>query len=574
MKAIKYLLAICFVVISGLSSYAQNPSEEIIFKALNDEMVRSLSSLKLGKNNPPFFIANYVSQIKLYYAKATLGALVHSKETPNYNTNLRLMVGDYSLNDENFQSNIQSYSSGGAQLSFPKEIDYAAIRRAFWSMSDRSYKRAVDSYTQKKTALKQQNKDESEKVDDYLKTAPITLLMNDIPLKYDKKVWEKNIKELSAIFRKYPKIQTSSVDIYFTSTNNYVINSEGSKIKEPVAVACLLVNASAQAVDGESLKDQLTFYCPVADQLPSLERLKQDVNKFATELEYRCSAPVIEEPFQGPVVFEGNALVELLNNKLLGESGLISSREPVYATGITGGSVNKMENKIGKRICAENISIMSVSKTKSFGDTQLIGAFDVDAEGVVPSNGLVLVDKGILKTMLSNRIPTPKVKESNGHNRFGIWGNYMKSPGVIQVSYDNGQSYNDFLKTVANETTKSGLDYFYIIRRFETSNMITSVQYGSSGLSKPVAIYKVLAKTGEEKLVRLAVISEFPMLSFKYAIAGTTEQYVCNTMRWNSIPISYIAPKAIAFNDVSIEKDNAPKSKCPVVESPLAALSK
>jgi predicted Zn-dependent protease len=570
MKAYKYILSVAFSLnMIGIS--AQPANDDIIFKALTDEMNRSLTGLKLDKFAPPFLIANYMSDGQMYSAKASLGALIRSKESPMRGQSLRLMYGDYSLNDENFVGGSQSYSSGGSTLSLPKENDYLAIRRSYWSTIDKTYKSSVDNYAQKLTAIKQQNKEESEKLDDYLKVQPTTLLMPVTPLKYDKATWEKNIKDVSAIFKNFPKIQSSSVDILFVNSIVYLINSEGSKIRFNANLACFLVNASTQAADGEILRDQVLYYTPLNDQLPAIESIKKDVQKMAETLDARCAAPIIEEAYQGPVVFEGEALAELFNYKLFGYSGLLTAREPVYAVGASRGSTNKIENKLGKRLCTENITITSEPKTKTFGTTPLVGSFEMDAEGVAPVNGLTLVDKGILKTLLSDRVPTQKVKESNGHNRFSIYGGYQKSPGVINVSYANGQSYADFIKSVTNETAKNGLDYFYVIRKFETSNPASGVQAGASGLPKPVAIYKVTVKTGEEKLIRNAIISEFPMLLMKYTLGGTTEQFVYNTLRGQSMPVSYIVPKAMAFNDISIEKDNTPKAKLPLVQNPLAA---
>jgi len=294
----------------------------------------------------------------------------------------------------------------------------------------------------------------------------------------------------------------------------------------------------------------------------------------AENLDKRRSAPIIEEAYQGPVIFEGDALAELFNNKLFTNNGLLTAREPLYAVVTAKGMNNKIENKIGKRLCVENVSIVSEPTMKTFENTALVGSYDIDGEGVIPQKELLLVDKGMLKTLLSDRIPTPKIKESNGASRFTIFGNRQKSPGVINISYSGGQTYNDLIKSVTAETAKSGLEYFYIVRKFETTNIAQGIQAGTSGLTKPAAIYKVSAKTGEETLIRCANISEFPILSLKYALGGTTEKVAYNMVTNQVLPISYIVPKAIAFNDISIEKDNSPKGKLPIVESPLIVKTK
>jgi len=567
MKLSKYILPILLLLTTS-NLLAQKTSDSIIFKALTDEMSRNLK-LKLEGYRSPFFIQNTIAEGQYYVAKASLGALTRSMIVPLNNSSFRLMVGDYDVNDENFVSGQPNYNFGGSNLSLPIDNDYLAIRRVFWSILDKSYKSSVDNYTQKLSVLKQQNKDKSEIVDDYSRAQPITFIAPYAFNKTDKVLWENNIKKISSIFKNYPQIQNSSVDIYFFDASIYSVNNEGSKIQYNVRVACLLVNASTQATDGEVLNDHVLCYAPISENLPTFVEITSKVKQMADNLDKRRSAPMIEEAYQGPVIFEGDALAELFNNKLFTNNGLLTAREPLYAVVTAKGMNNKIENKIGKRLCVENVSIVSEPTMKTFENTPLVGSYEIDGEGVIPQKDLMLVDKGILKTLLSDRVPTPKIKESNGANRFTIFGNRQKSPGVINISYSDGQMYNDLLKSVAAETVKSGLEYFYIVRKFETTNIAQNIQPGSSGLTKPAAIYKVSAKTGEETLIRCANISEFPILSLKYVLGGTTEKVAYNIVTNQVLPISYIVPKAMAFNDISIEKDNSPKEKLPIVESPL-----
>lgn len=572
MKLSKYFLSITFLLfVSGI--LAQNTSDSIIFKALTDEMSRNLK-LKLESNKSPFFIQNTMAEGQYFTAKASLGALIRSRVIPLNNPNHRLMVGDYAVNDENFVSGSQNYNMGGTNMALPIDNNYLAIRRVFWSLLDKSYKSSVDNYTQKLSVLKQQNKDKSEIVDDYTRSQPITFISPYALPKADNALWENNIKKISSIFKNYPLIQNSSVEVYFFNASIYSVNSEGSKIRYNVQTACLLINASTQAIDGEVLNDQVLCYAPVSENLPTIEDVTNRVKQMAENLDKRRSSPIIEEAYQGPVVFEGDALAELLNNKLFSNNGLLTAREPLYAVVNARGMNNKIENKIGKRLCVENLSIVSEPTTKNFENTALVGAYEIDGEGVIPQKELLLVDKGILKTLLSDRVPTPKIKESNGASRFTLLGNRQKSPGVINVTYSGGQSYDNLIKSVATETAKSGLEYFYVVRKLETTNIGQNIQPGSSGLNKPAAIYKVSAKTGEETLIRCANISEFPLLSLKYALGGTTEKIAYNIVTNQALPISYIVPKAMAFNDISIEKDNSPKGKLPIVESPLLVKAK
>ena len=130
-------------------------------------------------------------------------------------------------------------------------------------------------------------------------------------------------------------------------------------------------------------------------------------------------------------------------------------------------------------------------------------------------------------------------------------------------------------KAVLKEAEKNGLEFIYLIRKLEVSNpgqiRTLASMMGGRGLavSKPVGVYRIMVKTGEEQLVRSAVISEFQLTKFKDIMLGSSEQIVYNTMLNGAVPASFIVPKVLVFNDVSIEKDKNTKPKLPIVMNPL-----
>ncbi len=553
---------------------AQDNVDDVIFKAMNDELNRNVSSLSLGKYKPPFFIGYRLNYSNILSISASLGSLVHSEENIGKAPNVRLMVGDYSLNDENFVAGSKSYSSGGGYLPLPLDDNYGAIRRALWIMTDKTYKSAIEKYEQKLTALKQQNKEESERLDDYSKIAPVNLMLKHVPLKFDKSYWENTTKDWSRIFQTYKQIASSSVSLYFMDGSFYYVTNEGSKIKFPGSIACLMINADCQAIDGEQLRDHLLYFALTPDQLPSVTKVNQEIRQMADNLTALSKAPQIRDSYSGPVLFEDDAAAEVFLQKFFGVNGLIASREPVYAVERQEqGSINKFDNKVNLRVCSENINITATPKLKTFHHIPLVGSFEIDAEGVVPKDELILVDKGILKTLLNDRVPTSKVKESNGYCRLTIGGNTKKAPGVINVSYNNGISIDSLRRKALKEAEKNGLDYFYVIRKVEVPNMGMAKSGDGDDdrdlpISRPIYIYKVSTKTGEETLVRSALVSDFAVNAFKHILGGTGDQIVYNTLK-GTVPVSMIVPKALLFDDIGIEKDRSTRPKLPVVANPV-----
>jgi len=589
MKSQSKTTLLLFGVFSALvcRGLAQGGAEEVIFKAMEDELRRSVSQLALEHYQPPFFVAYQLADVRTLTVKATLGELCQSQEHHLRPDWMRLMVGDYALNDENFVGGRPSFFLGASDfLPLPLENDYAAIRRAFWAQTDGIYKSALETYDQKLTALKQQNKSDSERIDDYTKVAPTHLIVKSDPINFDQPRWEQAAKELSAVFRSYNQVLSSVVFLSFVDASVYLTSSEGTRVRFPVSVACLWINVFTQAEDGEPLADHLAYCARTPDQLPPLARLRAEAKGLADSILALRTAPVFADAYTGPVLFEGDAVAILVFQKLFDQQqGLISFREPIYAVDNPGQARNadRLEGKVGQRICSNRLTIKAVPKRQSFGDLPLVGTFEVDAEGVVPKDELVLVEHGILRTLLNDRVPTQTVKESNGHSRLALMGGGyltpMKAPGVIEVSYADGSSLPELRKELLSEAAANGLNSIYLVRRLNRMNPgmnrdMRGASIRTPVLSRPAALYRVDTKTGAEQLVRSAVFSEFPVTNFKRVTKGCKDQQAFNLVLpvgSAELPVSFILPQALVFDDVSLEKARTTRPKLRLVPNPILA---
>lgn len=583
--------AVLISILLILPVRAQNnasPADDVIFKALTDELTRSSNEMVLNNYKPPFYVSYHLYDIKTLLIKATLGTVRQVQENPARSSNIRLMVGDYKLNDENFSGQAPMMMVSNF-LPVPLENDYEGIRRAFWISTDRLYKTSLQRYEQKLTALKQQNKADSEQIDDFTKAAPLTYISKEPDFKVDKAKWENVAREVSSVFNTYGDISASTTYIFVVKAWAYTVTSEGAKIKFPVNVTALLVNAYTQAEDGEPLTDHVLYFAPTPDQLPPVERMKMEAKQLADYMVALRNAPALKESYAGPVIFEGDAVAELFSQKLFApNAGLFATREPVMAVerqGYEQSSATKFDNRIGQKIISPNLSVKAISRTKTFDGIPLVGAFEIDAEGVTPPDELILVQNGILKTLLNGRVPTSKVKESNGHMRLILNQNgypySLKSPGVINISYQNGKPATSFRKQVLDEFAQNGLEFIYVIKKLQVPNpgminVMTNAANRNLSVSKPVMIYQISTRTGEEKLVRSAIINDFHMSAFKQIPGGTSEQMVYNTAVSKYgiiIPSTYIVPQALVFEDLNIEPDRGvTKTKLPVVPNPVLAV--
>jgi hypothetical protein len=608
-------LAAFFVFFPATFTLAQKSSaREIIQRAMREEMQRNIQRLQMENLQRPFFISYAIRDVKTMAVAATLGALVSSDEDHFRRHSVRVMVGDYHRTDENFQAGgtwRQTLLQGADAL--PIEDDYNGIRRALWIATDNVYKRASEIYERKKAALEQQTLTEEEKALDDFAKAPV-LKFSEPPQTFvmQRAAWEKTAKELSAVFRNFPDIYASQVQVYFYQAEVYFLNSEGTETQHPLTLAMVQINASTQAAgDGEPLADHELFYANVPEDLPTLEVMKKAATTMAEDLAALRNAPVFEDSYSGPVMFADQAAAELVAQRLFtGTSGLLAHRRPLRMRSEHPAEhpsehpgqrsfEETLEDKINTRIISKDLTIKATPKLQAFAGQKLIGAYQVDEEGFKPPDEIVLVENGTLKTLLSNRIPTKAVRESNGHQRpvIGTGAGSSLGPSVIAVNTIAGKSPAEMKRQLLEMAKAEGLEYTVLVRKIKSPAsgsegrvdpmaffaMARAGQDGAS-LSEPILLYRVWVKDGREELVRSVKLGSLPLSSLRRMASASQEHKVYNTLvasgggffmmgpafSVSGIPASFIVPQALIFEELEVKKEQREFTpKLPVVPSPL-----
>jgi hypothetical protein len=212
------------------------------------------------------------------------------------------------------------------------------------------------------------------------------------------------------------------------------------------------------------------------------------------------------------------------------------------------------DNKIGKSILNEAISVTVKPKLKSFNGVDLLGSFEVDSEGIVPSE-VSVVERGILKTLLNNRTITSPTQTANG---------FSNGPGVVQISVAMKDSEKSLKKKLIDKAKKQGLEFAILVRSSSTG-----------GIRQP-SIYKVNVADGKEELVKGASIGKIDGKTLK-RLSGASEKYqACNIGNFNSGPrdgtgmTSYIVPESILIDEMDVSRFSLPSVKeTDYVKNPL-----
>ena len=529
--------------------------DEIIFNAIKKEVDRGLEGLKMDDLKSPFFISYTISDAGNLSMSSTLGSLTGSNYFPHRVASSRLLMGDYNCTDENFVSSVGGPSGHDGNICL--EDDEEGIRYTIWRDLDAIYKSAAETYEQKMSAIKQLNIPESQpELPDWDKTPVVQLL--DLPqpkVNFEKSNYEQYINEASAIFADYKDILYSNVTLQVYSGTIYFYNTEKTQYRLPLTFATLDVSATARTETGEMVGVSTDYTVSHPDEFPSGELLKKRCRELAEKLLKKKTAAKMKEAYAGPVLFEGLAVVETFyRNFFFGDISLIAERKPLTAQGYSYGG-NTLEEMIGKRITAKEITIEDLTGSKEYKGHKLIGYTPIDAQGVVPPEKLVLVENGMLKTLLSDRIPTAKVPHSNGHSLHSPGAGASINTGAIRLQHTGMKSKEALRQELLSKAKEEGYEYAYIVR--ETM--------GAGSL--PLDLYRVNVEDGSEELVRSAQINNVNSQIFKKISAVSDKELIYNGNVGNLITI--IVPDAILFEEMEIQKDMLDNyQKPPIVPQP------
>lgn len=590
MKKVLFLIAF---IVSSLSLSAQNlsisASPDEILRAMRDELNRSISELKLESLERPYFIEYTLTVSDEFHTSANLGNLTEKSNQKRAILDVKVRVGSYELDNSNFMD-ISSMFFGGGDIAerfsarfVPIDLNYKVLRREIWLATDAAYKNAAEVYSKKLASLK--NIIQKDTIPDFSKVKPFKGVDTLKIEKFDFDKMANQIIEISAIFRDYPTIFTSNVSFEYIPKRVYYINSEGTEYIKDEFFAGVESVAYLQADKGTPVVEHYNAYARFPKDLPNLDSLKRGVIGTAKNIVQLANAPTLEESYNGPVLVEGQAACEVFAQVFV--PNLIAQREKVSEGRFSFGGSDKtslFQKKIGGRVLPEFLSIKDDPTIDKYQGAPLLGYYKIDDEGV-PAQTVNLVENGYLKTLLNNRTPIKRVRESNGHQR----GNTIMISNLFLTSdQTKALSPNELKKKFLDLVKQRELPFGIIVRKVIDKNILTTsltrITFGNSSFFiKQNAIpilqaYKVYPD-GREELIKNIEINSLTVQSFKDIVNVSNKPYIMNYLApivvqsfdfGGSMYVgsSIIAPDLL-FEDLEINSNDKDTPKLPYLSSPV-----
>ncbi|MDR3773912.1 MAG: metallopeptidase TldD-related protein [Terracidiphilus sp.] len=566
----KLSLALALFGLTTVSAFAQQKQNDIVARAMQDEMKRSMDELHIEAQERPYFISYKIVDRKSMSAHASLGGLTWSGETHNRTLTVTVRVGGYEYDSGNFNGGpggiLELFSTVGSGLNIlPLDDNYDELRRKLWLATDAAYKKAVEDFSAKKAADKNRNK--AETIPSFSKE-PARQEWETLP-PIDAKLADAEhlVRTASAVFRKLPSVETSEAEFEVDNITERFLNSEGTTYIRQVPEVYFHASASLQNDSGESFADSYSAHGRSLGAMPNEAALVASTKEISDRLTARMNGKSSKH-YIGPVLVEGKAADELFAHDFASHlparhtgSGAGSILAMLSGNGLTETSSNSnMINKIGGRVLPDFLSVVDNPQLTQMDGQPLFGNYKFDEEGV-PSQETTLVKDGILKTLLTSRTPVRGIHQSSGNMR-----EMSVLPGNLFVKASTSTSREELRKQLIDLVAKRGLEYGIILRRLSGSAAIEAVR-----------IYP----DGREEALRNAHIMEFTIGAFKDVLAVSTERTVYTehasasslAVRMPFVDadlITYVVPDML-FEEMTINHGSGNTPKPPSISSPLAS---
>jgi TldD protein len=543
------LLLLTVLSVSVALAAAESPkpaaSQDPVLSAMQEEMDRSKSQLKLEDVPAPYYLDYRITDLDTVDAQATFGAVRSEVRTRIRVVRVVVRIGDYK--QDSF------FNQGEGAVDFvPQGDDVLALRHGLWLATDQAYKQAAQALTAKQAQLKQYSLEQT--VDDFAHVQPVQSLGELVKLDYDSARWLAMLRNATKLYTSDPLLEACEAHLNIEAINRYFISSEGTAIRSGQSTYQLQVQANTQAADGMALIRSKVYTVSTVQQLPSPQEFQRDTAELLATLKKLRDAPVVAYEYRGPVLFSADAAATVFAN-LIGENVLGVKPGP----GEPGRTTGAFATSYKARVLPEIFSVTDDPTVASFDGQPVIGQYEFDDEGVKASR-VALIEKGKLTNYLVGRKPIRDFPVSNGHGRARVPA-YPPGPGLgnLIVTSSETLSVAELKKKLIQLCQERGLEYGYYVETTDPE-------------SSPRLLYRVWVKDGREELVRGATFDGLDEKTLRNnVIAAGNDVFVDN--RTLNIPHSIVSP-SILFDELEVKPADKTRDKSPEYPAPTVAGNK
>ena len=519
-----------------------------VLKAMLEEMDRSMSQLQLPGFAKPFFIQYRIEDVNEFSTRAEFGASEGSQHAHQRIARVTVRVGDYKADSSGGRGD------GALELA-SLDDDPVALRSALWTATDQAYKSALAAYAQKQAALKQVQT--PPQADDFSHEQPLISLTAPLTLVVDEDAWTRRAAHVSGLYQKDAaasagegNVQYSNAQFQAHTTTTWLVTSEGTIVRKSAQLYQQAFGVGTQAQDGMRLDRSYASTGVSLKDLDSQEVFEEHAQTLIASLAELRKAPLVDEEYHGPLLLSADAGADTMRTLLPG--GITATRPRLGTEARTNGP---FASSFHAQVMPENLDVVDDPLLKSYNGKGLVGAYDVDDEGVA-AQAVNLVKAGRLENYLLGREPVRDFPESNGHARAGITGGARPSIGVLKVTASNGLTDDELNSKLLALAKDRGLKSVYFVETM-------------GGEMTPRLLYRISADAstvGKRELVRGAVLDDIDQRALRSSVAAAGKELFVDNF-YADVPVTVMAP-ALLLEDATVRRANAKNDKLPFYPPP------
>jgi TldD protein len=536
-------------VAKAQSDHASAQKNDPMLQAMQTELDREKAQLLLPGMERPYFIEYRLDDMSTYEAIANYGALTREEANHQRVVRVTVRVGDYAADSSS------SRGDGTIEIA-PSDNNPEALRYALWTATDTAYKNALRAYSAKQAALKQFQSAQTHQ--DFAPAKPVVHIAPLVSLDLDRKEWKRRILEASGLFATDPEVRGFAQDVQYSTANmraiainRYLVNTEGTVLRQGYTGYNGAISVGGQAPDGMRLGRDNGTVATEAKDLESASAFRRRVIDDLKSYEELRKAPVVSaDDYHGPVLFSGDAAADVMDR--LFTPNVEAGRPEMGTTARTAGAYS---SSYKSRVLPEMLSVTDDPLLTKFDGKPLLGAYTFDDEGV-PAQTVPVVVNGILENFVVGREPIKDFSASNGHGRAAPGQAAHSRTGVILIKGSHPLSKSEMNQRLLDMAKQEGHDVYEV----ETLG----------GELIPRLLYRV-HPDGSRQLVRGAAFDELDNRSLRSDIVAVgNDPYISDSL--GTVPQTTIAPSML-FDDIGVKRATLEQQKLPYY-APPALLTK
>ena len=554
---------LCLVLFLGFVNpvWAAELPNNMYFKAMKQEMGRSLKKLSQPGGPKPFYIAYKLENLQLYpTVAASLGASYASQQRDSM---LSAYVWvDVGTNKQNSMGYVHdAYYAQHAyrarrMIEIPK--GYQALRQSLWQLTDKAYVFASEVYEQKQAYLRTKAVNQKTELPDFVPHKQSSYVEQMPALSaVAQEMLTKWVRDFSARGKNYPFLEQFYMAVTPIVQEVYYLNSLGGFYQ--VALPSMHVQWNAKLRNQAGFKQMRVkeFWLPWKEDIGQKEYdfLSMRTNEFLEDL--KTYYPSVEaQNYLGPVLLAPQAAGPFLesvfvkniqNLKVL----LPEKAETVEKTGTFG-------DKLGQRVVSNVIDLYDQPDWSYYDGWPLGGFMPVDDEGVA-AEPLQLTEHGKLVSLPRTSRPLEKGAVSNGHARLTFTSLPRERLTNLFAQAQSPKTWEELQAELIQKCKELELDYGYILYDFPT------------GDDRTIAFAKRLYVDGTTEPVYGLQINDLTPRALRDIRSAGDSPFVTQTapgLFKEVLPSQSIITPALLLEELDLGPDNKKADKAPFVKKP------